>query len=936
MEFRILGPVEVRQRGEPVPLGGPKQRALLAVLVMNANHVVAVPKLISALWDEPPETVTSQIQQLVSQLRRALGDRVSRRPRIQFRSPGYVLRVEPSESDLASFEDRAADGRAALAAGHHADAATLLRTALKPWRGPALGDAAEPIVRTERPRLDERRLAVVEDRIIADLALGRHSQLIGELTGLVTEHPLRESLRGHLMLALYRSGRQADALHLYHRGRRVLRDELGLDPSAQLQQLEQRILHSDPDLAQLASADSPPFSAVLPTSPSPRSPCQLPLDIADFTGRDQQAAELGRLISRESGKPAASTVVAAIAGPGGIGKTALAVHCAHRLRSEFPDGQLYVDLRGAGQSPLEPAAVLERFLRALGVDGGGIPDELAECATIYRDLVADRRVLVVLDNAASERQIRPLLPGSPSCAALITSRTRLGALEGAHHIELDVLQEQAAADLLTRVVGPARVAEDVPAAKEIADLCGHLPLALRIAAARLAARPHWSLSRLVDRLSDERRRLDELVAGDLAVRTSLATSYQGLTGKAQRMFQLLGCLDLPDFTSSVAGALLDTPADIADDLVETLADARLLHPSRNDETGQLRYRFHDLVRLYARDLADAELDGSDRLEAIQRGFHYYLGTTRNAADVLSPATEDRSSIGILAGELRSSGSTFAARAVAAAWVDAEVANLLAVANQAISDPEHHPIVVGLSAAAAGPLNVRHRQRTLIELARLAIDAARTTGDERGLAQATNDLAIGYMNTGQVEAALEHAEQAMRYWTLNRDPISQAATLNIIGNLWSQHGDPNLALDNYRQALDIRRRLGHREAQAAILSNLAETLAQEGQCEEALEHLDEALNLYRSEKSVGGEGLVLGTIGKTQLHAGDPARAIDSFERALPLVCLAGQRHFEADFRWHLGTAHHAVGNHEQARASKRQALEILRNTDGLAANRAVR
>ncbi len=603
MEYRVLGPVEVCHSGRTVDLGGGKQRALLAVLLMHAGQVVSVDRLLDVLWDgRPPSTAVTQLQGLVSRLRRTLAVDDGDPTRLLTRPPGYVLEVAPGEVDLHDFELLVDAAHQQMATGEMGAAADRLRAALSLWRGQPLGgvDIAE-LVEVEVPRLQEHRLSALEDRIEADLAVGRHAELIAEVRALVAAHPFRERLRGQLMVALYRAGRRAEALAAYRQGRAVLAEELGLDPGAELRRLERMILTAD---SSLDLAVAPEAAEGAPTSVI--GPAQLPPDITDFTGREKQVAQVCDLLAGEPAQRPPAVVVAAIAGQAGVGKTTLAVHVAHRIRDRFPDGQLYVNLRGNERWRLDPGDVLARFLRALGVDGAAIPETTEERSHLFRSRLDGLRVLLVLDNAAGEAQVRPLLPASRACAVLVTSRSRLAGLEGIRLVDLDVFDAEQAVALMSRLAGRDRVTAEAQAAEQIVQLCGYLPLAVRVAGARLAIRPHWSLRRLANVLADEHRRLDELQVGDLDVRASLALSYAGLDNQARRGLRLLGMLDVPDFTPWAAAALLDTSQQRAEVLVDALADAQLIDVVGEDATGQFRYRFHDLARVYARERAEAE------------------------------------------------------------------------------------------------------------------------------------------------------------------------------------------------------------------------------------------------------------------------------------------------------------------------------------------
>ncbi|MDQ6901013.1 MAG: NB-ARC domain-containing protein, partial [Candidatus Dormibacteraeota bacterium] len=587
MEYRILGPVEARCDSRVLPLGGPKVRTLLAVLLLHANQVVPAERLVDDLWgDGSPISARNLVQGYVSHLRATLVSGAFGEP-LTTLPGGYLLRVAREEFDLFRFEDLVQSAEAAMGEDDVAAAAEDLRAALALWRGPALaGVSSRTLLERARPRLEEQRLSALEERIAADLRLGRHQRLVGELRELIASEPLRERLRGQLMTALYGSDRRAEALQEYRAAREMLASELGVEPSSELQRLEHAIRGSD------ASLLGPRFAL-----PVPR---QLPPDIPDFTGSSRSLEVAERLLaSGESGAAVMATVV--ISGPAGIGKTTVAVHVAHQLLARFPDGQLFADLGGAEIQAADSGNVLARFLRALGVHGSAIPADLAERTALYRARLADRRVLVVLDNVASEVQVRPLLPGGAGCAVLITSRRPLGALQGAAALPLTVLDAGQAFQLLANIAGRERIAKEPEAAQVIVELTGGLPLAVRISGARLASRPKWRVTKLAQRLQDERGRLDELKLGDLEVRASLALSYQGLDERSRRAFGLLGVMDGADFPVWLAAGALGAGIAEVEITVESLVDAGLLEEAGEDRAGQPRYRFHSLVRAFARE-----------------------------------------------------------------------------------------------------------------------------------------------------------------------------------------------------------------------------------------------------------------------------------------------------------------------------------------------
>lgn len=618
MDLKILGPVSAELDGRAVALDGSKQRTALAALLLAHGKVVPDERLTALLWGwDPPATSTNQLYTYVSRLRTRLGAGLG----LERRGPGYRMDIGDARFDWDTFRGLADTGRAALRAGRYADAERLLDDALALWRGPALTDVTEYLAEAEAPRMEEARLSALENHTEAALALGRHTDLVPGLTRQVTLHPVRERLRGQLMTALFRCGRQADALAVYEEGRRALAEDLGIDPGPALRTVHQEILTGT-----LASAQAPerdrttsagrPSPAAAPTQPcaAPATagtpsrqgaetgsggwqglvPAMLPAAPGDFTGRAAETREvLGALRDHQD---------VVVTGAPGTGKSALALRVAEHCRAGFPEGQLYADLRTADGGPRAPGEVLGWFLRALGVVPEQLPATPDERVQLYRTLLARRRMLIVLDNASDDTQVRPLLPGGGGSRAVVTGvGSPLASLEGTRLVRLGPMEPAEASALLAAVVGPGRLAEAPEAAARIAEFCDRLPLALRIAAARLAAHPHWSATRLADRLAPEGRRLGELRIGSLDVRTGLSVALSQLNRRARSAFGLLAWAGLSALTAGDAAALLGTEPDEAEELLERLADARLLEAWSVAGDARLRYRFMPLVGLFAKE-----------------------------------------------------------------------------------------------------------------------------------------------------------------------------------------------------------------------------------------------------------------------------------------------------------------------------------------------
>jgi DNA-binding SARP family transcriptional activator/tetratricopeptide (TPR) repeat protein len=943
VEFGVLGPLRVN--GGNVVLAG-KVRVLLAALLLQANRVVPVDVLVDALWDDaPPSSARTTLQGYVKQLRQVLGPAVAER--IVTRPPGYLIEVRPGELDLGSFTGLSDRGRAAARVGDWERASALLTEALALWRGEPLADVPSAVLeRTDALRLGELRMQAVESRAEADLRLGRHGELVAELRGLAGGEPLREGLHGQLMLALYRCGRQADALAVFRGIDRRLRDELGVCAGPELRHLHQRMLAADPSLAAglppaanaptPTAGEAPSGSAALADGPAARSPvvpAQLPADTVDFTGREEEVKLLCDLLAAPSDPERPGAVaISAVAGMGGIGKTALAVHAGHRLRDRFPDGQLYVSLRSA-TSPLGPSEVLALFLRGLGELDAAIPAGEEERAARYRSLLAGRRMLIVADDARDAVQVRPLLPGSAGCAVIVTSRGVLAGLAGAAQLSLGVLGEEEARRLFAAIVGAPRAAAEPEATAAVLACCAGLPLAIRIAGARLASRPGWSIARLAARLAGERDRLAELAAGDLAVRASFAVSYDvlaadgsgalafpGLAGPGSadpaRVFRLLGLPSMAELSLPAVAALAGQPPGQVAAALETLTDAHLLESPAPD-----RYRLHDLLRSYAAELARRTESREEQDAAIGRILHWYAGQAVAAAQLLTPA--DALTVVIPAQAVPPTTMTDTAEALG--WYEAELANLGDAASQAASR--------GLDAVAAQiPIAMlRFFQLTSYTEACLAMSesgvrGARRLAGDAALGSALMGLGWAYNRSGRPDDAGRCIAEVLGIRRRAGDRVGETMALNYQGVILSAQGRFEEALGCLRAALEILEEVGGQRSVVAgkVLNNIGDALRRLNRCDEALAHAERSLAIHQEIGDSFGASVAETTLAETYLGMGRYEDAVRHCQRAMPAQDdTARESLARASDLCCLGGALAALGRVGEARDAWRAALPIL-------------
>ena len=915
----LLGPVRAWRDDVELELGAPRRQALLGVLAVRANQVVSRDELIDGIWgEEPPASAVNALHVHVARLRTALEpDRGHRAPGqvLLATKLGYLLRLAPAQLDAEVFAGRLAAARESRRHGDLEGAAGSFTAALHLWQGTALAGIPGPWAETVRAGLGEQRLAAIEEHIEVILALGRHAQAAQRLAELVREHPLRERFSGQLMLALYRCGRQAEALAAFAHARRVLVRELGIEPGPQLRQLHARILAADPDL-DLAAGTAVrlvPENEVESQQRRP-PPAQLPGDVAAFTGRADELAALD-LIAAES----SAMTIAVVSGTAGVGKTALAVRWARGAASAFPDGQLYVNLRGydPGQ-PMLPGDALAGFLRALGMAGQDVPPGDDERAAAYRSLLDGRRVLVVLDNAASVEQVRPLLPGGPSCLVVVTSRDSLAGLvarHGAKRLDLDILPLADAMELLRTLIG-GRVDAEPRAARVLAAHCARLPLALRVAAELAAATPDSRLEELAGELDGERRRLDLLDAGGdgrTAVRGVFSWSYRHLPDGAAQTFRLAGLHPGPDLDAYAIAALTAVTATRARDLLALLARAHLLHPA-----GAGRYAMHDLLRAYASELAAAHDSDADRDAAMTRLYAFYLGTAASAMDALVPAEKHyRPPIppaGTPAPEL---GSPAQARA----WLDAERASLVTVAAHAAmhGDPGS---TTRLAAIVYRYLETGGHYADAVTMHGHARDAACLTGDRAAEATALTNLGIISWRQGRYQQAADYHQQALAASAQTGDQRGEAVAVANLGVVYERQGRYEQSADCHRRALALFRVTGDRSGEARALGNLGSVAGRQGDYEQAVSWYQQSLELFRDSGDQTGEASALPDLGVACQRLGRYEEAVGCYRQALALFRETGDRTGEAEALNGVGGVLLSTGGVDEARAEYTAALTL--------------
>ncbi|MFE9404287.1 BTAD domain-containing putative transcriptional regulator [Streptomyces sp. NPDC006530] len=927
MEFGLLGPLHAQIAERAVQLNGPRQAKMLAALLIDANSTVSVERLVAVMWDtDPPATAIRQVQDAVSGLRRNLADCGAPRSLVSTHRGGYAIHVARDQLDLLEFDH---ERRLAEQHASPAERAVALRRALACWRGSALADISSRILEIDAARLNERRAATHKQCLAIELDLGRHREVIDELAYLVREYPYDEDVAQHLMVALYRCRRQGEALQTYERLRRTLADELGVDPTPSLRALHRRILTADPALTapdRVATPSPAPDPVAIPllapertpdsapgpaTGPTPDTPhratarCpgraaepehrlsdpsaqnadvvaagpvmvmpvrQLPLDVPDFVGRGDALAEIAGLLDGSTPKRAPVAVV--VGGPG-VGKSCLVTHAARLASGCFPDGQLYLNLAATSDEPRDPGLMLAEALRALSIAGSAIPNSLFERAALYRSLLVDRRMLVVLDDAGHADQVLPLLPGADGCAVLITSRTLLTQLPGARHIDLDVLSPPEARELFTGIVGRDRVERESDEADAILDCCGNLPLAIRIASGKLTGRPAWSLRVLRERIEDESRRLAELRIGDLSVRASVELSLRLLPADAVRALSLLGLLGAYTLPGWVVGPLLDRPD--GEEVLDILVDASLVRLVATDALGEPRYRLHDLIRTCAVEIA-APLATAEKRDAIVRVLAVWLDLVRRGTDRLPG--------GLLAAPRgsaprRSLPDATVERLTADAfgWFDAERDNLLGAVKLAV-DWGLDELAWELAAGTATYYDHRCLYQDWQHGHRLALDAAEAAGNAPGAAVLLRGLGQLHIYQDEYDRATRALESSIELCRDTGDKRGEALSLATLSTVSRVQGRDDEALDRVEEALAIAVGEGDRSIEAQLSCSMGVMRLMQGELDEAESWFTGALRLAEELEDEHRVAVVLRRFSRLHDRRGDPDAALSCLGEAL--------------------------------------------------------
>ncbi|MEU9789609.1 tetratricopeptide repeat protein [Streptomyces sparsogenes] len=915
-EISILGPVELRTEGRPDPLGSAKIALMLAALALDVGKPVALDTLIEQLWDgDPPGKPRASLHSCAAKIRRRLPQPDapgSPSPLVQ-RAHTYTLAVDPEAVDWHRFNRLAAQARSLADSGDDAQALALLRQAEGLWRGEPLAGLGGLWAENVRATLLEGRLAATLTRIAIEFRRGRFAELVGELSALVARYPTDETLIRHLMVAGYGSGRQADALRTYDLARRRLKEELGADPGEALSRAHRLILNRAP-VSELLTDHAPAATAAsTATRAATTAPNNLP-GHAELVGRHEEMRALQAVLQAPD-EGGAVIALQTITGMGGVGKSLLALHAARRLAKRFPDGQLYIDLQAhsAGRHPLTPQAALTTLLRYLGVPATAVPHDLDELTSLWRTLLSSRRAVIVLDDAADPEQVRPLLPGSSSSLIIITSRRRLAGLPGVRPLFLDVLPTDDATALFRRLVGPER-SEDANDVANIARLCGHLPLAIELAAGRMISRPSWTTSHLIQRLSRAHGRLNEIRDVYTDIARVFEISYNTLTAEQQTVFRLLGLHLAPEFGPHSAAALTGLPLEETERIIDTLLDAHLLSEPAPD-----RYRFHDLLGEYALTLTVAEDTEEDRARAVQRLIDFHLNAAAQADRMIYPR---RARLDLHLAPSPCPLPTWSDAQDAKRWLTAERTALVAAERHART---HHPAQAAQFAhVLAGFLDAEGYWAEAQRMHDHAATHWRTTNNPRAEARALIDLSATLAHSARYPQAVDCARRALTLAQNVHDPTAEAEALHLLGVLHWHLGRLDEALTLQREALEIRSRSGDQWQVARSQNNLGITLLHLGSHLSAKDSFEAALKGFREVGDHREESHVLNNMSDLFLSTGDRESARQALEHSLRISMASGSRSDQAVAQYNLANILDLPEDLDAALDLYRQALFAFR------------
>ena len=924
VQFSLLGPVRAWRGPEELDLGPNQQRAILSLLLVRANHLVTIDELVELLWErDPPNSAVNVIHKYIGVIRRLL------EPDLQARSGGrwltrqgaaYRLAADESTSDLIAFRRLVREARSARAQNSPAQALDLLLDALARHRGTCGGALEIYGHRDQFTAVDQEYVTAVAEAADAALACGQPLRILPLLRQVATDEALNESLQARLILVLAATGQQALALAHYQTVRERLSDELGVDPGAELRTAHGQVLRQEvPEQAGRAQPESAPVAA-LPGVPSPLvPPAQLPADLPTFAGREPELATVSKLLSPDGGSPIVA--VCAIDGMAGIGKTTFAIHWAHQVKKHFEDGQLYLNLRGfdASAAAMALADALRALLYSLGVQAGQIPDDLDARAGLYRSVLAGKRFLIVLDNARDVDQIRPLLPGSPGCLVIATSRNPLVGLamtEGARLLTLKLPSALTARETLERRLGADRVAAEPEAAEEIIGLCGRLPLALAIVSARAAAHPDFTLASVAADLRRTRGRLDGFGAAGVAAdaRTVFSWSYHHLSQPAGRLFRLLSLQPAADITTAASASLLGAAPAAARQLIAELTSTALI-----SEHQPGRYAFHELTRAYAAELAESTDSGTERHEARARLLDHYLQSSYAAQVELRPHREP-----IAPGAPRPgvTPERFADYESAMSWFAAERHALNASVALAAGSDFGFP-AWQLALTMQQFLQWRGFFHDWKQVMETALRAAERDADLPGQGHVLRSLAGASFYLNRLDECLRYLERAQAIYTALGYTTEHAYLHSSFAEVFTHRGQLPLAIEHNRTALELYRAAGYRRGEARAIADIGEALSALGDYEEAVTYLERGIALAQEVRKPHQEGKVRKDLGIVLARMGQLDSAIDQFRQALVLIRGVGSLPLEAGTLLPLGDALAAQGLTDQARDAWRQASLIL-------------